>query len=155
MEPYDCEKAKLIVREMTELLALDLVRKRVVTKQVILTINYDRTSITLSRLGRSEKENEYTYAKTGRKYKGIVSTDYYGRVCPKHAHGTGNIDRWTSSTRRIMDVMMVLYDRIIDPDLTVRRVTIAAANLIPENEVPPPEPVQMSLFVDFDALKKQ
>ena len=155
MEPYDCEKAKLIVREMTELLALDLVRKRVVTKQVILTINYDRTSITLSRRGRSEKENEYTYAKTGRKYKGIVSTDYYGRVCPKHAHGTGNIDRWTSSTRRIMDVMMDLYDRIIDPDLTVRRITIAAANLIPENEVPPPEPVQMSLFVDYDALKKQ
>ena len=155
MEPYDAEKAKLIVREMTELLALDLVRKGLVTKQVVLTINYDRTSIVYDNRGRSGADAHYKVVKTGKRYKGKVKPDYYGRVAPEHAHGSGSIDRWTSSTRRIMDVMMDLYDRIIDPDLTVRRITVTAANLIPEDEIPSEGPVQMSLFVDYDALEKQ
>ena len=149
MEPYTAERAKLIVKEMTELLALDLVRKRVVTKQVVLTIGYDRTSITPSYPGA------YKYSTTGKPFNGVVGTDHYGRPCPKHAHGTGNIDRWTSSTRRIMDVMMELYDRIIDPDLTVRRVTVVAANLIKEDEIPEEGPVQLDLFTDYDALERQ
>ena len=155
MEPYDTEKAKLIVREMTELLVLDLVKKRLVTKQVVLTINYDRTCIEYDYRGRSFTDSTFKVVKTGKRYKGKVKPDYYGRIAPEHAHGTGNIDRWTSSTRRIMDVMMDLYDRIIDPDLTVRRINVVAANVIPEDEIPPEEPEQMSLFVDYDALEKQ
>ena len=155
MEPYDTEKAKLIVREMTELLVLDLVKKHMVTKQVILTINYDKTSIEYDFHGRSIADSTFRVAKTGKRYKGKVKPDYYGRIAPEHAHGTGHIDRWTSSTRRIMSVMMELYDRIIDPDLMVRRITVVAANLIPENEIPPETPEQMSLFVDYDALEKK
>ena len=155
MEPYDTKKARLIVHEMTDLLALDLVRKRVVTRQVVLTIGYDRTSIALSYQGKTPKENLYKYSTTGKSYKGTVGTDHYGRPCPKHAHGTGNIDRWTNSARRITDVMLELYDRIIDPDLTVRRVNVVAANLIRENEIPAEAPEQMSLFVDYEALEKQ
>lgn len=155
MEPYDTEKAKLIVREMTELLVLDLVRKKLVTKQVVLTINYDRTSIEYDYHGRSIADSTFKVVKTGKRFKGKVKHDYYGRICPEHAHGTGTVDRWTSSTRRIMDVMIGLYDRIIDPDLFVRRITVVAANLIPEDEIPADAPEQMSLFVDYDALEKQ
>ena len=155
MEPYDTEKAKLIVREMTELLVLDLVRKKLVTKQVVLTINYEHTCIEYDHHGRSIADSTFRVVRTGKRYNGKVKPDYYGRIAPEHAHGTGTIDRWTSSTRRIMDVMMELYDRIIDPDLTVRRITVAAVNLIPEDEIPPEAPEQMSLFVDYDALEKQ
>ena len=126
MEPYSAVKARLIVREMTELLALDLVRKGVVTKKVELTIGYDRTSIVAAYQGRAIADNLYNVASTGKRYTGKVGVDHYGRPCPKHAHGTGNIDRWTNSTRRMMDVMLGLYDRIIDRDLTVRRVTLVA-----------------------------
>ena len=155
MEPYTFEKAKLIVREMTELLVLDLVRKGLVTKKIELTVNYDRTSVTLSRHGRTQKDNEYQYTSTGKKYRGVVSLDYYGRPAPKHAHGTGNLDRWTCSTKRIMACMMELFDRIVDPDLTVRRVNITAVNLIKEDEIPAEAPEQMSLFIDYDALEKK
>ena len=154
-EPYDIRKGRLIVREMTELLALDLVRKGVVTKQVTLTIGYDRTSIIPSYQGRTMKESEYKVAKTGRKFTGKVGTDPYGRPCPKHAHGTGNLDHWTSSTAAIMDVMLNLYDRIVDPDLYIRRVNVVACNLISENEIPEEGPEQLNLFVDYEALEKE
>ena len=155
MEPYTAEKAKLIVREMTELLVLDLVKKGLVTKKIELTVSYDRTSVTLSHRGRTAKENRYKYTSTGRSYHGTVGLDHYGRPAPKHAHGTGSLDRWTSSSRRIVDCMMELYDRIVDPDLTVRRVNVAAVNLIKENEIPEDGPEQLNLFVDYDALEKQ
>ena len=155
MEPYNAEKARLIVREMTELLALDLVRKGVVTKQVELTIGYDRTSIVLAYQGKTRADNLYNIASTGKRFTGKVGVDQYGRPCPKHAHGTGNIDRWTNSTRRIMDVMLELYDRIIDKDLTVRRVTLVACNLIPEGEIPADAPEQLDLFTDYAALEKK
>ncbi len=155
MEPYDFEKAKLIVREMTELLVLDLVKKGLVTKKIELTISYDRSSVVLSQKGRTRKENRYSYASTGKAYTGNVGLDYYGRPCPRHAHGTGNLDRWTSSTQRIMKVMMELYDRIVDPGLTVRRVNVVAVNLIREDEIPEEMPEQLDLFVDYDALEKK
>ena len=151
-EPYDFEHGRLIVREMTELLALDLVRKAMVTKQVVLTINYDRTSITPAGKGKSGK---YLVAKTGKPYAGTVGTDYYGRPCPKHAHGTANLDHWTSAATLIANAMMELYQRIVDPDLTIRRVTIAAVNLIPEEQIPEEGPEQLSLFVDYEELEKQ
>ena len=155
MEPYSSEKAKLIVREMTELLALDLVRKGVVTKKVELTIGYDRTSIVTVYRGKTIADSIFNVASTGKRYTGKVGVDQYGRPCPKHAHGTGSIDRWTNSTRRIMDVMLELYDRIIDKDLTVRRVTLVACNLIPEGEIPADAPEQLDLFTDYAALEKK
>lgn len=150
MEPYTAEKAKLITREMTELLVLDLVKKGLVTKKIELTIGYDRTSITASTI-----PGLYNVAKSGKPYKGKVGLDYYGRPCPKHAHGTGNLDRWTSSTLRIMNCMMELYDRIVDSDLTIRRVNVVAVQLIPENEIPEEAPEQLDLFTDYAALEKQ
>lgn len=155
MEPYEFDKAKLIVKEMTELLALDLVRKGVVTKKVELTIGYDRTSIVTVYRGKTIADSIFNVASTGKRYTGKVGVDQYGRPCPKHAHGTGNIDRWTNSTRRIMDVMLELYDRIIDKDLTVRRVTLVACNLIPEGEIPADAPEQLDLFTDYAALEKK
>ena len=139
-EPYDFEKGRLIVREMTELLVLDLVRKHLVTKQVVLYIGYDRESLKGDR---------------GRNYQGPISVDYYGRKVPKHANGTGNIDHYTSSTHAIMDVMMDLYDRVVDKNLLIRRVNIAACNLIHEDEIPDEKPVQMDFFTDYDAVERE
>ncbi len=155
MEPYNASDAKLIVREMTEMLALDLVRKGLVTKKVELDIGYDRTAIQYEYMGATIRESTFRVTRTGRRYKGVVTPDFYGRPHPKHAHGTGNIDRWTSSTHRIMDVMMELFEKTVDPDLTVRRIVIAACGLIREEEIPPHAPEQMSLFVDYAALESQ
>lgn len=154
-EPYDTKLGKLIVREMTELLALDLVRKGVVTKKLTLTIGYDRTSIELLYRGKTPKDDTYKVVSTGKKYTGAVTKDHYGRAIPKHAHGTGNIDHWTSSTKAIVDAMMELFDRIIDSDLFVRRVTICACDLIPETEIPEETPVQLELFVNYEELERQ
>ena len=154
-EPYNAEDGKLIVREMTELLVLDLVRKNLVTRQISLTLNYDRESLTILRAGKTAKETLYGVTKTGKPYTGTVGTDYYGRVCPKAAHGTGNLDHWTSSTKAIMKEMMALYDRVTDPDLLIRRVTVVACNLIPEKEIPAEEPVQLDLFTDYTELEKR
>ena len=154
-EPYNAADGKLIVREMTELLALDLVRKNMVTKQVTLTLNYDRESLIVLNAGSSAKKPVYGVAKTGKPYTGTVGTDYYGRVCPKHAHGTGNLDRFTSSGRAIVSVMMDLYDRITDPDLLIRRVTVAACGLIHEKDIPEEAPVQLDLFTDYAELERR
>ena len=154
-EPYDADKGKLIVREMTELLALDLVKKGLVTRKLVLTIGYDRDSLVAVYKGRNIAETTYNVRKTGKRYRGIVKSDHYGRAVPKHAHGTGNIDRWTSSSRRIVDTMMKLYDDIIDWDLLIRRVNVVAANLIPETDIPPSSPEQMDFFTDYEALEKK
>ncbi len=154
-EPYDYEKGRLIVKEMTELLVLDMVRKGVVTRQMTLTIGYDQVSLVVKCSGKTIRETVYAVKKTGEIYKGKVGVDYYGRPGPRHAHGTGNIDHWTSSTSAIMNVMMSLYDRIVDKDLLIRRVGIAACNLIPETEIPEEEPLQFSLFVDHEEIEKQ
>ena len=154
-EPYNAVDGKLIVREMTELLVLDLVRKNLVTKQVTLTLNYDRESLIVLNAGAGAKKPVYGVAKTGKPYTGTVGTDYYGRVCPKHAHGTGNLDRYTSSGRAIVNAMMELYDRITDPDLLIRRITIAACGLIPEKDIPEEAPVQLDLFTDYAELERK
>ena len=154
-EPYDYEHGGLIVKEMTELLVLDLVRKGVVTRKIVLTISYDRSSIRPEYRGRSLKDSTWINASTGRRYKGEVTLDYYGRPAPKHAHGTGSLDRFTSSTTRIREAMMQLYSRIVDPDLLIRRVNITAADLIPEDEIPPAAPEQLSLFVDYQEEDKK
>ena len=140
--PYDFDKAKLIVREMTDLLVLDLVDKGLVTDQIVLTIGYDIENL--------------TDPKRSVAYKGAVTTDHYGRKIPKHAHGTANIGRLTSSTRLIMDSAMDLYDRIVDPNLLIRRVNVVANHVVAEDTVPQEAPTeQLDLFTDYEALERQ
>ena len=138
-EPYPYERTQTIVREMTELLVLDLVRKGLVTKQLTLTISYDRESLTVLVPGDHTEKPVYGVKTTGKPYQGTVTPDYYGRPHPKHAHGTGNLPFYTSSTRRIMETMMDLFARVVDPDLLVRRVNITAAGIIPEKDIPAEE----------------
>ena len=137
--PYDFDKGRLIVREMTELLVLDLVRKRLVTKQIVLDIGYDRESLTGDR---------------GKNYTGPVSMDHYGRKVPKHAHRTIRIDHYTSSTHAIMDAVLELYDRVVNRDLLIRRVNIAACNLISEDDVPEDKPMQLDMFTDYEQFDR-
>ena len=148
-EPYDAEKGKLIVREMTELLALDLVRKGLVTKKVTLTICFDRSAVYCSFQGPTLRESTWRVTKTGRIYTGKLGMDPYGRPVPAHAHGTGNLERYTSSGRKIVECMLELYDRIMDPDLPLRRVYVSAEGLIPEKEIPGEAPEQLDLFTDY------
>ena len=138
--PYDFDKGRLIVREMTELLALDLVRKRLVTRQIVLDIGYDRENLTGDR---------------GRRYAGPVDTDHYGRKIPRHAHGTGNIDRYTSSTHAIMEAVLAVYDRVVNRDLLICRVNITACNLISEDEIPEGKPQQLDMFTDYEAVARK
>lgn len=111
--PYDSGKAKLIVREMTDLLVLNLVDKGLVTDQLVLTVGYDIENLTDPEIRK--------------RYQGEIVTDRYGRKIPKHAHGTANLDRKTSSTMLILDAVMDLYDRIIDHNLLVRRIYVTAS----------------------------
>ena len=139
---YTADKAKLIVREMTDLLVLDLVDKGLVTDQVVLTIGYDRESLTDPEI-RS-------------KYTGPVTMDHYGRAVPKHAQGTANLHRQSSSTRLIMDAMMELFDRIVNPDLLVRRVNVVATHVKFERDLPREDGIQqLNFFSDFEAEQKR
>ena len=138
--PYDFDKAKVIAREMTELLVLDLVEKRLVTDQIVLTVGYDIENLTNSEI----KKN----------YKGEITTDNYGRKIPKHAHGTANIGKLTSSTMLIMNAVMELFDKIVNPKLLVRRVNISANHIVPEQEIKPSFE-QLDLFTDYEELQKK
>ncbi len=154
-EPYDFEKGRLIVREMTELLALDLVRKGLVTRKVELTIGYDRESLRVLIPGKSMADTVYVTARTGRRYAGKVTADPYGRAHPAHAHGTGSLDRWTNSTRRIMRAILEVYDRAVDPELLIRRVNLSAFDLLREEEIPAEKEEQLDLFTDYAAREKR
>ena len=128
-EPTDYETTKLIVWEMADVLSLDLVEKGVTTNQLVLTIGYDRESLASG------------------KYTGEVTIDYYGREVPKHAHGTINLERHTSSTKLITEAVMKLFDAIADPELLSRRIGIAACNVISDEEASKiPRNEQMSIF---------
>ena len=140
--PYDNEKARLIVHEMTDLLVLDLVEKHLVTDQLVLTVGYDIENLT------DPKISKY--------YTGPVTTDHYGRQIPKHAHGTVNLDRQTSSTRIIVEAMLGLFDRIVDKKLLVRRVNISANRVVNESTVDTSAPMeQMDLFTDYEELERK
>lgn len=139
---YTAEKAKLIVKEMTDLLVLDLVDKKLVTDQLVLTIGYDIDNLTDPAIRK--------------KYHGEVTTDHYGRQIPKHAHGTINLPCQTSSTKIIMQAVEELYDRIINWDLLVRRVNIVASRVVPESDVvEKPSFEQLDLFTDYAALEQE
>lgn len=153
-EPYSYDKGRLIVREMTELLVLDLVRKGLVTGRMVLTIGYDRESLTVLKPGKTIQDTVYAVRKTGEPYTGRVTSDPYGRAHPYHAHGTGNLSSYTASARKIVDVMMDLYTRVVDPDLLIRRVMISCG-VIREDAVPMRGAEQLSLFTDHEAEKKE
>ncbi|MBS6642322.1 MAG: DNA methylase [Clostridiaceae bacterium] len=140
--PYDYKKARLIVQEMTDLLVLDLVERGLVTDQMVLTVGYDIDNLTDPAIRKS--------------YKGEITTDHYGRKIPKHAHGTANIGRQTSSTMLIMDAVMNLYDNIVDKNLLVRRVYITANHVSGESTSPNTQSFeQLDLFTDYEALEKK
>ena len=136
-EPYSYDKARMIAREMTDGLVLDLVDKGLLTDQIVLTVGYDIESLTPE-------------------YKGTVETDWYGRKVPKMAHGSENIGKLTSSTKLIMDAAMRLYDRIVDKKLLVRRMYVVA-NHIADAAADRAEPKfeQMDLFSDMEEEKEK
>ena len=139
-EPYNYEQTKLIVKEMAELLSLDLVKKDLITSKLVLEIGYDICNL--------ERNN--------RLYQGEVKLDHYGREVPKHAHGTINIDHKTTSTKIITSKFIQLYDEIINKDLYVRRVTLTACDIVNEDDyrnILTYE--QMNMFIDYELLAKQ
>jgi DNA polymerase V len=140
--PYPFEKAKLVVWEMTELLVLDLVRKGLVTDQLILTVGYDIDNLTDPNIANS--------------YTGEVTIDRYGRKIPKAAHGTANLDRQSSSTKKIVEAVMTLFDRIMNPKLLVRRIYLTANHVVPECEAAgQPETEQLDLFTNYAAEQEK
>ena len=115
---YNFTKAKLIVREMCDMLTLDMVRKNVVTNQLVLTIGYDIENLTNLDIKES--------------YDGDITIDRYGRKIPKHAHGTVNLNHKTSSSKLIREAVVGLYDRIVNKNLLIKRINISANNLVDE-----------------------
>ncbi len=139
---YTFEKTRLVVREMTDLLALDLVDKRLVTDQIVLTVGYDIENLTNSKI----KEL----------YHGAITTDHYGRTIPKSAHGTANLGRQTSSAKLIIDAATGLFDRIVDKNLLVRRVYVTANHVVDESTVQKKEvSEQLDLFTDYADVQKK
>ncbi len=125
---------------MTDLLVLDLVDKGLVTDQMVLTVGYDISNLTNPEIRKS--------------YNGEVKTDYYGRQVPKHARGTVNLKRMTSSTKLIMEAVMGLFDEIVNPILLVRRVNIVANHIMDEKAVKDELAYeQLDLFTDYEMKK--
>ena len=141
--PYSADKARLVLREMAELLALDLVNKKLVTNQITITVGFDRENLT-DALRRQQ-------------YHGPVTKDHYGRDIPKHAHGTENLDSYTSSTQKILDAATVLFDRLVNKNLLVRRLNIVAGHVIPETDLPDRQSSfeQLDLFTDYAAVEEK
>ena len=126
---YSYAKGRLIVREMTELLVLDLVEKGLVTDQLVLTVGYDHTGVPSD-------------------YSGSMVVDHYGRKLPKQAHGSKNLGRYTASARKIVEAMMQLYAQIVDETLQVRRMYVVANRVLPTGEAPKETFIQLGLFED-------
>ena len=140
--PYSSDKARLVVREMADALALDLVEKGLVTNQLVLTVGYDREN-----LDDPQRRADY---------HGEVTTDRYGRVIPKHAHGTANLDRHTSSGEILLRAISELYDRIVNKSLSIRRLSLCANHLLNEAAAANEEAVeQLDLFTDYAAAERQ
>lgn len=140
--PYPFDKAKLVAQEMTELLVLDLVSKGKVTYQMVLTVGYDIENLTNPTIRKQ--------------YTGAITKDHYGREVPKHAHGSINLKKQTSSTRIIVDAITELFDRVVDRNLLIRRLTITAAHIVDESSVKEQGSFeQLELFTDYEALERE
>ena len=131
-----------MVQEMADLLALDLVGRRLVIDQIVLTVGYDRENL--------------THPETRRAYHGAVTADRYGRTIPKHAHGTANLDRHTFSAHLISNAVLELYDRIVNKTLTIRRIYLSANHVLEEDAaIHQPTFEQLDLFTDYNVLSQQ
>lgn len=135
--PYEAEKAKLVLREMADVLSLDLVDKGLVTDQIVVTVGYDIENL--------------TDPKRRMQYRGAIVTDGYGRQIPKHAHGTINLNGFTASTEKILSAVSTVFDRIVDKTLLVRRLNLTANHVIPETSVSEKNAgyEQLDLFTDY------
>ena len=140
--PYPAEKARLVVREMVDLLVLDLVDKGLATDQIVLTVGYD-----IENLADPARRIQY---------RGPITTDAYGRSVPKHAHGTTNLGEFSSSTKQITDAVLALFDRIVNPALLVRRLNLSANHVTAESTLQQAAPVeQLDLFTDYAAQQAE
>ena len=141
-EAYEFKKAKVVVKEMADAAALNLVARKLVADQMVLTVGYDVENLTNPTIRV--------------KYNGPVTTDHYGRQVPKHAHGTANLGTRTSSSSIITKAVMELYDRIVNPDLLVRRINLTTNHVVDESmAVEKPVPQQLDLFTDYEELQRQ
>ena len=139
---YTSQKARNVVLEMADSIALDLVDKRLLTDRVVLTVGYDVESLINPAIRAT--------------YDGRVTTDHYGRQVPAHAHGTANIGRPTSSARIIMEKVAELFDRIVNPNLLVRRITLSVNRLTDERKTVGKETaVQLDLFTDYEEQRRR
>ncbi len=133
---YDFSKGKVVAKEMADALSLDLLDKHMVTDQLVLTISYDKESL-----------------KGG--YAGETNLDYYGRIVPKHAHGTANLKEPTSSSRIIREAVEELFDQIVNRNLQIRRLNLTACHIVDEHDWKQQiNPVELDLFTDYEALKE-
>ena len=137
--PYDYDKARRVAREMAEAVSMDLLEKRLVTDQVTLTVGYDIENVASA------------------DFRGETVTDPYGRKIPKHAHGTENLESFTSSTQKMVEAASVLYDRIVDKNLLIRRMNITANNIVEEKAAQQKNNSyqQLDLFTDYAAEEEQ
>lgn len=139
---YTAGKARNVVLEMADNVSLELIDKQLLTNQLVLTVGYDVESLTNPEIRA--------------KYHGRITSDHYGRQVPVHAHGTINIEHPTASTAILTAKVAELYDRIINPDLLVRRLTLALNNLVAETDVHEErQPVQLELFTDYEEIKRR
>ena len=141
-EPYTVQKARIVVMEMADGMALELLSKRLVCHQLTLTIGYDTESLTRPDIRA--------------RYHGPVTTDHYGRAVPKYAHGSANLPHPTSSLQRITDAVTELFDRIANPILLVRRLTLSVEHVVREEDAKgQSQGTQLDLFTDYEALARQ
>ena len=140
-EPYAYGDARIIVREMSESLAMELTDRGRTAGQVALTVNYDSSNLK-------------TDGGSGA-YKGETAKDFYGRTVPKHAYGSENLNRSTSSVREITEALLSLFERIADPSLLIRRLTVAANRVREEAASAAREAVQLNLFEDAEQKEKE
>ena len=141
-EPYTFRKARVVVQEMVDAIALDLVEKRCVADQLVLSVGYDRESLT---------------SMAGKSYTGPVAIDWYGRKVPKSAHGTANLHRFSSSSRLISKAILTLYDDIVDKRLLVRRLSISTNHVISEEQMKHQvsKPIELDMFTDYEAVRRE
>lgn len=140
--PYSYEDAKIIVREMTDDLALSLVSQNLVCDQAVLSIHYDSQNL---------NNNHSSIA-----YSGPIKKDYYGRTAPKPAHGSENVGRFTSSGRLLTDAVMNLYERIVDPNLTIRHIYVIFNHVYPKDSIRSAvQEVQLDFFTDYEGEAKK
>ena len=142
-EPYTFQKARVVIQEMAEGMALDLVAKRMVTDQLVLTVGYDAECLT-----RPDIRDLY---------HGEITTNYYGKLVPKHAHGSLRFDKPTSSSRLLMNGAAELFDRHVNPNLLIRRLNLCVNHVVSESTLAqqPAQPKQLDLFTDYEALERQ